>query len=390
LILTDILKALYQPQKVFKQIVQNPKYLGALIVFVIFVAAQTGFYYTLYSKTYYEQTSPDVNHLGAWTQNPGLWNATGVISSNSLDFINSTSSVYGSNSTQFDASNTNSISLALMNFGTVNQVNCGPTGYQNFSMRTKIVQPSTNPQKVTLTLYSLTDANYFQYDLTPNFSNASLLGSWENMTIQLGIGNWQSSGSPQWSNITALKLDFTFSANSNITLRMAGVFFRGIYQTPIQSDSTGFLIYVLQSVITQFLFEWLIITGILYVIVKLMKGNLTWKPLFVAVGIALIVSVVQTLLNIASTAALSSIYYPIEFLVAVPGEVQTIATAIASATGTYTTISAVIQLATYVWLGALNAIIVRAMIPEFTWSKAATASAAALIITILLLSILGV
>jgi hypothetical protein len=171
---------------------------------------------------------------------------------------------------------------------------------------------------------------------------------------------------------------------------MAGVFFRGVYQTPMQTDNTGFLLYVLQSVITQFLFEWLIITGILYVIIKLMKGTLTWKPLFVGVGIALIVVVVQTLLNIASTAVLPSIYYPVEFLLAVPGEAQAIGTVISSITATYTTIAAVIQLAAYVWLAALNAIIIRAIIPEFSWSKCAMVSAAGLIITIILLSILGV
>jgi hypothetical protein len=388
------LKALYQPQKVFKQIVQNPKYLAAIVVLIIFVAVQTGFYYTWYSNTYYEQTAPDLNHLGAWTQNTTLWSANTTlvgISTNNLDFIsNGSPNVYGDNSTQFDASNTTNMSFALTNFGTVNQVNCGPTSYQNLSIRTKIVQPSSTPQKVTLTLYSLSDANYFQYDLTSNFSNSSLLGSWNNMTIPVGSGNWQSTGTPQWGNITFLKLDFTFSANSNITVRMAGVFFRGVYQTPMQTDNTGFLLYVLQSVITQFLFEWLIITGILYVIIKLMKGTLTWKPLFVGVGIALIVVVVQTLLNIASTAVLPSIYYPVEFLLAVPGEAQAIGTVISSITANYTTIAAVIQLAAYVWLAALNAIIIRAMIPEFSWSKCAMVSAAGLIITIILLSILGV
>ncbi len=373
----------------FKKIVQDPKYLGAIIVFVLFVAAQTGFYYTLYSNTYYEATNPNVNNLGAWTdpQNATMWDATTGVSkiSNYEDFINA--SYYGNSSLQFTLSSSNSISLALRNLG---QVDCGPSGCQNLSMRIKIVQPSSTPQKVTLTLYSLVDANYFQYDLTSSFSSSSLLGFWNNLTVPVGSGNWQSSGSPQWSNITALKLDFTFSANSNITLRMAGVFFRGVYQTPMQADSTGFLIYVLQAVISQFLFEWLIIAGILFIIVKLMKGNLTLKPLLVAVGIALIVTVVQTLINIASTAALPTVYYPVEFLLAVPGEAQALGAVIASLTNTYTTIAAAVQLAVYVWLAALNAIIVRAMIPEFSWAKAGMASAAGLIITILVLSILGV
>ena len=271
----------------------------------------------------------------------------------------------------------------------INQVDCGPTGFQNLSMRIKIVAPQASPEKVTLTLYSLSDANYFQYDLTSNFSNSSAISLWNNLTVPVGSGNWQNSGAPQWQNITALKFDFAFSASSNITVRMEGLFFRGVYETPIQTDSTGFLIYVLQLVIPQFLFEWLILTGLLYIVIKGLKGTLTWKPLFVAVGFALIVIVAQTLLNIAATAALPAHnYYPVELMTAVPGEAQAIANAITSTTATYSTILVVLQLATYVWISAVNAIVVRALIPEFSWSKSALASAVSLVVTIILLSLL--
>jgi hypothetical protein len=256
-------------------------------------------------------------------------------------------------------------------------------------MRIKIVQPQTPLERVTLTLYSLADANYFQYDLTPDLSNSLTVGIWNNLTVPVGHGNWQSAGTPQWSNITSLKLDFVFPSSSNVTLRVAGLFFRGVYETPIHTDSTGFLIYVLQLVIPQFLFEWLILTGLLYIIIKGLKGTLTWKPLFVAVGFALIVIVAQTLLNIAATAALPAYnYYPVELMTAVPGEAQAIANAITSTTATYSSILVVLQLATYVWISAVNAIVVRALIPEFSWSKSALTSAVSLVVTIILLSLL--
>lgn len=386
MILTDILKVLYQPHKVFKQIVQNPKYLGAIIVLLLFVAAQVAFQYTQYSKVYYEQTSPEINKLGTWTENATLWrgNSGIAITTNYDDFINN--AFYGNGSLQFAHSNSNNMSIALSG---INQVDCGPTGFQNLSMRIKIVAPQASPEKVTLTLYSLSDANYFQYDLTSNFSNSSAISLWNNLTVPVGSGNWQNSGTPQWQNITALKFDFAFSASSNITVRMEGLFFRGVYETPIQTDSIGFLIYVLQLVFPQFLFEWLILTGLLYIVIKGLKGTLTWKPLFVAVGFALIVIVAQTLLSIAATAALPAHnYYPVELMTGVPGEAQAIANTLTSTTATYSTILVVLQLATYVWISAVNAIVVRTLIPEFSWSKSALASAVSLVVTIILLSLL--
>ena len=37
LIINDILKVIYAPHKVFKDIVANPKYLGAVLVLVLFI-----------------------------------------------------------------------------------------------------------------------------------------------------------------------------------------------------------------------------------------------------------------------------------------------------------------------------------------------------------------
>ena len=43
LFLNDILKVIYEPHKVFKSIVTNPKYLGALVVLVLFIGLQVGY-----------------------------------------------------------------------------------------------------------------------------------------------------------------------------------------------------------------------------------------------------------------------------------------------------------------------------------------------------------
>jgi len=385
---TDILKVLYAPQKAFKQIIENPKYWGAIVIFILFIAAQTSFYYSLYGRTNYEQTSPISAKLGTWTQNSTLWQtSSGVaITSNAVDFLNNT--YYGNSSLQFAVSNSNNMSLALGNF---DSVQCGLDSFQNLSMRIKIAEPTAIPTKVTLTLYSLTDANYFQHDLTSSFSGSSA-DVWNNLTIAVGseASGWQSNGNPTWENITSLKLDFTFSSSSDITLRLDGLFFRGFYQSPMQSDSSGFIIYVLQQALFQFIFQWLLFTGLMYVIIKGLKGTVIWRPLFIAVGFALIVSVVQSVIGIVATTALPNLYYPTEFLTGLSGEAQIISDSIIATTATYTTITAAIQLVTYGWLAALGALIVRTLIPEFTWSKSILTSAAAIVVTVLLMGLLGV
>ena len=393
LLATDILKALYAPQKVFKKIVQEPKYLAAAIVFILFVAAQVGYYYSYYSHTYYEQSTPSLTQIGLWTTNTTMWQgSSGITITNSSDHIESYGSYYGDTSLQLAISNSSSLSVATMQ-DALGMVNCGSDGYQNMSLSIEIVAPNAVPESATVTLYSLEDANYFQYDLTPELSNASLLGVWTNLTIPVGHGNWQSTGSPQWTNITNLKLDFSFpSSTSSVTIRLQGVFFRGIYEVPVNSDSTGFLAFVVEQSITLFLFMWLILTGILYIVIKGLKGNVTWKPLFIALGVALIVMVVQSLITIAATVTLPAVLdIPVEYLAMIPGQATAIYNNfIAPVTATFAAITTAVQLAVYAWTVGLAAIIVKALVPEFSWSKSILGSVAAFVVTIIVLAFLGV
>ncbi len=383
----DVLKVLYAPHKVFKQITQNPKYWGPLLILILFVAAQSGFFYSTNLKTYYEQTSPSFDNLGAWTEDPGLWTTTqgAAISSNYIDYLNS--SLYGNSSLQFSASNSSNLFFEIPSF---NNVDCGPTGSENFSIRVKQVDPQVAPSTVTLTLYSLSSTNSFEYDLTSDFSNASLIGTWNNITIPVGEGspNWSSNGNPQWGNITGLRVDFTYPTESTITLRVEGLFFRGTYATYTEMTTTGFVLNVLQLTLLQFAAQWLVLTGVLYILIKGMKGNVTWKPLFVAVGFTLVVMVVQALINIAVTTTLPVLHYPVEWYAGLPGEAAVITNAIATQTQTFSLITSIVQIAAYAWVVALNAVVLRILVPEFSATKSILASVAALILTILITSLL--
>jgi hypothetical protein len=391
----DILKVLYAPHKVFKQIVQNPKYWGAIVVLILFVATQIAAYYAYDLKNSYELTSPSGVQFGVWTQNSTLWAASSgaIISQNYDDAINST--FLGNSSLQFALSNSSNLSMELNDFNPVKSVDCGLKSFQNMSMRLKIVEPQTAPQKVTLYLYSLNSANYFQYDLTPEFSNPQTLGVWNNLTVPVGSGNWQSTGTPQWSNITGIKLNFAFPSDSNITLRVEGVFFRGmvfqgVYMYQSEIGSTGYVIYYAQLVLMQFLFEWLLLTALIYIFVKLLKANLVWKPLFVSIGLALIPLVIQALITLAATSTLHSTYYSVEVLAGMQ-EAQVTANAILAAGASFNLIITTVPLVMYVWITALGVLIVRSLLPEFSWMKSVMVSAASLVITIILMAyLLGV
>ena len=260
----DIFRVFYAPHKVFKDIVQKAGYLGPFILLIIFLVAQVGSSYVTGSRLYIEQTLPVGVDADVWTENATLWMAnSGVaISENTVDFINGTQAIlgfpdyYGNSSIEFALSNSSIFQIALGDFGS--QVDCGANGFAEVFFRVKIVTPDAKPENVTLTLYSLTNSSFFYYDLTSAFSS-SVVNVWNNISVPVGSGDWLSSGSANWENITGLKLDFAWSSDSDIDLRLDGLFFRGKFETQIELVG-GIVPYLANSAfsgIASFLFEWL-------------------------------------------------------------------------------------------------------------------------------------
>ena len=384
---TDILKVFYAPHKVFKDIIQNPRYLGPFILLIIFVVAQVGSSYVVASRSYIEQTMPAGDQGDVWTQNADLWqvNSSVTVSNNTADYVNGT--YYGSISIEFAASNASSVWMELNNLD--GSVDCGVDGFKNVSLRVKIVTPDVKPENVSLYLYSLSASNFY-YDLTNAFSN-STVNVWSNITLPVGSGDWLSSNTAaSWENITSLKMDFTWPSNSSIDLRIDGLFFRGVFKDPLEIYGVSYFATTALNAVTPFLFQWLLLTGLMYVIIKGLKGNVTWKPLMVAVGFALVTMVVQALILIVTYTTLPNLYYPLEVLAGVPGEFDVAYQVILNAIATVTLIGSIVQIAVYVWTIALGAIITRA-ITAFGWLKSLLLSGASFLLTLLILGfILGV
>ena len=422
--LRDILQVIIAPHKAFKQIVTNPKYLGALIILLLFIGVQIGYEYVQFSRTYTEQTFPVIffngpvliNELPTYTNSSSWTGGSNVNLTDSNDYFNysiylagfgaaPTSSdgyysIFGNTSLQMDASNTNNVVAALSN---TSNVDCSSTGFQNISMTIKLVSPQTAPQNATLTLYSLADTNSYTYDLTSQISSSSTLGQWNNLTIPVGPNaqGWATSGSPTWSNITSLVLNFNYPSDSNVTLRVGALFFRGEYLTPVQYGSLGLVIQFLQVFSLQFIFTWFVLTGLIYAFCRVLKNAVLWKPIFVALGLAMVVMVIRALVNLVAAATLQTAYYPFDISLGVrfdqfatlyfpPEAVNSLSVAsqnafpvIDAATSVFRGIVTVMAFISYIWLGALGVYALSALKPEFSLGKRITLVVAGLGITIL-------
>jgi hypothetical protein len=409
----DILRVLYAPHKVFKDIIQKPGYLGPFILLLIFVLAQVGSSYVVASRSYIEQTMPVGDQRDVWTENAALWQAgpSVTIRNNTADFINSTL-YYGSTSIEFAASNASNVWMELSSLD--GSVNCGADGFKNVSLRVKMVAPDVKPENVSIYLYSLSGSNFY-YDLTQTFASSDV-NVWNNITLAVGSGDWlSSSADATWENITGLKMELTWSSNSSITLRVDGLFFRGKFQDPFELYGISYIASSALNAIAPFLFEWLLLTGLMYLIIKGLKGNVIWRPLMVAVGFALVITVIQALILVVVYTSLPILFYPLEVLAGTPGEFDVAYQVILDKIAFVTFVGGIIQLAIYVWTVALGTFITRAItgdkkiaeqvsmgkvtsdttissdVTAFSWMKCLLVSFASLFLTIIILGfILGI
>jgi len=360
----EILEVLYAPHKVFKKIVQNPGYLGVLLLLIVFALAQVATIYVFTTQSYVETTTPLTLPLAAqgdiWTETASYWNTNEgvIVSNNTDDYVNRT---LATTSIEFTASDTNNVWMDI-NFN--GSVKCGNDAFQNVTFRVNQLTPSIAPENVSLYLYSLGDSNFY-YDLTSLFAN-NAVNEWNNITLTVGAGaeGWVSSSSfATWENITGFKLDFTWSNSANVDLLVDQLFFKGNYG--LYYDLAGGVSYLIQSIIgalAPFLFEWLILTGVMYLLIKGLKGNVIWKPLMVSVGFALVVIVIQQItIALFYAAAYPTVYYPLDVWAGIPGESQIAVQAVTQELSFTQTVTSGIALAIWIWTIALGTFIVRAV-----------------------------
>jgi len=362
--LKNIFKVIYAPHKAFNEIVQNPKYIGPILIMILFTVANMGYIYALIAKTYAEQTLPTAEQLDTWTENATLWiGAPGVIiKENFVDYINGT--YYGNRSIEFSIVNSKHISMQLNDIG---PVNCsGQDGYKNLYLRIKRTSPEDTPGNVTVYLFSATSSDYFYYNLTEKFSN-STRNIWNNLTIYFDSPIWDNSTNANWGDIRGLKLEFGWLTDSNITLLVDGLFFGGVFKSPLENVTNYMINYSIISVM-QFVIKWVFLGGLLYIMTKAFRAKTVWRPLLILAGFALITMFVQSVITAATFSTLPTLYYRFELLGGVNGESENAYNEILNNTWLVSQISGYIQIAVHFWTITLCAIATH-LLAEFSWSK---------------------
>jgi hypothetical protein len=374
-----ILKVIYAPHKAFREILENPKYIGPVLIMILFLIANSGFYFVLSSKTYIEQTLPTGEDFDVWTENASLWNATSgtLIQNNYSDYINGT--FYGNKSIQFTLINYTKISMQLSNIGPVNCT--GSSDYKSLSIRIKILEPEATPENVTIYLFSTT-SDFFYSSLTGNFTNSTTNKLWNNLTIPLETTDWsKSSTTANWGNITGLKLEFEWLQPSNMTLLVDGLFFRGVYKLFTQNDA-AFILNISTRAVTQFIIRWVILGGLVFLMIKGLGGKSAWKPALILAGFSLITMFIQSAVSLVMFTGLPTLYYPLEFIGGTKGESQAAYNKILEQTWLYSQVYGYFQIIVYAWTIILCAIAVRRL-AEFSLVRCLLIASVAYFVSIL-------
>jgi hypothetical protein len=383
--INQMLKVIYAPHKVFKEIKEKPKMIGPILILILFIAANVGFAYAVLSKTYIEQTFPTAEKLDEWTEKATMWTQISqvTISENFGDFING--SYYGNRSIEFSAVDSTQVSTQL---GSIGPVNCsGPDGYKNLSIRVKLVSPTATPANVSIYLYSSTPADYFLYNLTEAFAS-STANVWNNLTIPLGNENWTSSSTDaNWGKITGMRADLMWPEESNITILIDGMFFRGVFKTPLDTTATAYLFNYASSSSLQFVVQWVILSGLIYIMIRGFGTKTSLRLVLVLIGFALMALLIQAVINAAIFSALPRLNYSLELIGGVRGESDIAYNSIWEGVAIFSNISNYLRIVIYVWIVGLCAFATRSM-SEYSWPKTLLIAGVAFLGSITFMSLL--
>jgi len=362
-----IFKVIYAPFKTFKEIIHNPKYIGPVLIMILFIATNTGFAYILASKMYNEQTLPiGATQKDEWTES-SIWWVSNTVPSESNDSLSG--GFYGDKSIEFSIDNDKQIWMQL-NFN--ESIVCsGARGFKNVSFRIKIIYPNTT-ELLNATLYLFSnETDYFQHDL----ATASLPSSdvvWNNLNISLGHENdseWIRNGDAEWSNITSLKFEFMWSENANLTVRVDGLFFRGVFKSIIDTvGASNYLLGVSLSAFMQFTITWVFLGGLIFLISKALGAKLVWKAALIVIGFALITMFIQATINTVTAVTLPTLYRPLEFFGGAGEEGEIARNIIFEKIMLTSQVNEIVQIALLVWTVVLCVIAVRSL-TEFSWDK---------------------
>ncbi|MCX8188782.1 MAG: hypothetical protein N3F64_03655 [Nitrososphaeria archaeon] len=387
--LTQFIRVLYSPYKVFREVASEPRYIPIIIVLLFFILSNTIFGYMVLSKSYVEETFPKVDLLAGrfdvWTDNSTLWHpAPNVnITLDYSDYVNG--SYYGDRSIEFSANDSSNIFVKLVDVG---PVNCsGPSGFKALSFKVKFVNPQTLPSTALILLYSGDTSRYFLYNLTESLLT-SKVGVWNNFTIPLADTLWEDHGG-DWSKISGIALSFVWPKNFDIKVLLDGLYFRGLYENQLSKDPVGYASIISIFGLFQFLIQLFVISGIIFIFLNAFGGKVSWKSLLVCVGLALITLSIQNIINSAILSqTLDNLYYSLEYLGGTVSEKAIETAKLNEAASLFSIIANYVQLLIFAWL-TLLCTIANHVLSGLSWAKSAFPSLIALLVSYMIRLFIG-
>lgn len=359
-----IFKVIYAPRETLREVAQNPKYVGPILIMVLFIVANLSSAYVLVTKTYVEETLPSLAQRDEWTENATKWaSIIGALpTENFSDYI--AGYYYGNRSIEFTAENSDKISMQLQD---VEPVNCSSQGgFTKLYLRVKLASPNYPPKNVSLYLYSNNSFNSFFYrNITGEFSNATA-NIWNNLTIPLADGDWHGTATADWSEITGLMLEFTWNQTSNIKVLIDGLFFGGVFKPYAESVASYMAVYALYSSM-QFIIRWVLLGGLIYILTKAFKAKTVWRVMLILAGFALVTMFIQAAISTAAFSTLPTLKYSFGYMGGVEGEAESAYQKIVEETWLVNQVYSGVQIVILIWTVSLCAIAVR-LTTEFSWT----------------------
>jgi hypothetical protein len=317
LFLYDVFKVIYSPIKAFREVLENPRYIGPVIVIIISLFLTIGTQYVSVSKHYLETITP-TNPRDAWTNmtTPSSMWITNASEGNVTAVSNANSDLLAGNySVRAVVSNTSEILLKTTGIGTIN---CSDTfGFETlyYKLTYSGFNQTQAPQNVSyakLRLLSLNnESDYYEFDLLSNQRYLNKSQAWIDANVTL-VSGWTTNGNPNWENITGIEFMLVFPQKGQLSLYLNDLYFGGKYE--VFYNAVGFSYWLSSTVVSSafdILLRWLIFAGLLWLTLKVFQPQGSpFKTILIVVGYAFAIMFVYVTLDMLSVSQLPLLYFP--------------------------------------------------------------------------------
>lgn len=401
LFLHDIFKVIYSPVKAFREILENPRYIGPAIIIIISLFLTIGTQYVSVSKHYLETITP-TSPRDAWTNmtTPSSMWATNASMGNVTAYSNANNDLLAGNySVHAIVSNTSEILLKTADIGTINCSEFKTLYYKLMYSGYNQTQAPQNASYTYLRLLSLNnESRYFEFDLSNQlYLNKSQAWTDANVTLNFtSVSGWTSNGSPNWENITGIEFMLGFPQKGQLSLYLNDLYFGGKYEVLYGAVGVSYwLSSTVVSSVFDILLRWLIFAGLLWLTLKVFQPQGSpFKTLLIVVGYAFAIMFVYVTIDILSISQLPILYFPNKVIFPLTGrEIQTVSLATNNIYNTYWVPTVAYDVfvgawyVSHVWTIGLFSIALRTL-QNFSWKKAVLISIIAYIMALFVRAII--